>query len=73
MTWRDKAACKTQGVAVFFSRRDTNQNIEALTFCNLCPVRAECLSYAAEIEGEGLRYGVFGGVQAADRGPFKSA
>jgi WhiB family redox-sensing transcriptional regulator len=73
MTWRDEAACKAQGVALFFSRRDTNQNAEALAFCKSCPVRAECLSYATDVEGDGLRYGVFGGVQASDRAPFKSA
>ena len=71
MTWRDEAACKNKGVSNFFARRDYPQNAEALKFCKECKVKKECLAFALEFEGEGLRYGVWGGVQAMDRMPRK--
>lgn len=72
VTWRDDAACKGQGVANFFARRDYPQNAEAVKFCKKCKVKKQCLAFAVEFEGDGLRYGLWGGVQAIERMPRKS-
>jgi hypothetical protein len=64
--WRDKAACKNRGVAIFFTRKGTPDHDEALSYCEVCLVRDECLAYATASE-EGLRYGIFGGISPSER------
>ena len=58
-TWRDEAACRTEGTALFFpkvpnfgrnragaiaARHEADETAKAV--CRTCPVQVECLSYA---------------------------
>lgn len=64
--WKERAACRGQGIAAWFSRRNTPEQESALQTCATCPVRSECLAHAQKNE-DTLRYGVFGGVAPAER------
>jgi WhiB family redox-sensing transcriptional regulator len=58
--WRDQAACRdvvTAEYDPFFS--DTAElQAEAITICETCPVRDDCLTFAVRT---GQQYGIWGG------------
>jgi hypothetical protein len=70
--WRGLAACVGQDTDLFFvtDRSAAGRAIrnQAKTFCNRCPVRAECLYDALEHETPGVRpYGIRAGLVAGQR------
>ena len=63
MDWQDQAACAGAPTEIFFpDRGGASEVAKALTYCNRCPVRAECLEYGLwELEG------IFGGTGDTER------
>jgi len=56
-TWIDQAACKGMDTNLFLPERgDWRKQREAVTVCNGCPVKWNCLAY-----GLGERQGIWGG------------
>lgn len=55
--WRQRAACAGEDPELWFSTRPADQR-RAQAICGACPVRAECLEWAAET---GQLYGIWGG------------
>ncbi|MDA8380329.1 MAG: WhiB family transcriptional regulator [Actinomycetota bacterium] len=62
-TWREKAACRGLGPAVFFPA-PSEPATEAYSICRGCPVTAECLAYAFDHR---ITYGVWGGMSVRRR------
>ena len=57
--WRDAAACRTMGPALFWPKRGAASTFDAaIAVCAGCPVREPCLEYAL---AHGIRSGVWGG------------
>lgn len=47
MSWRHRAACIGQPIALFFQDRGRNdQTLKARALCRDCPVRLDCLDFA---------------------------
>ncbi len=77
--WMKRAACGPGDVNIFFPAgeaggRETTKKINnsgyapARSICGGCPVRAECLAAAMEIEGgSSTRYGMYGGAAPVER------
>lgn len=61
--WQDEALCAEVGGRLFFPERGESAG-DAKRVCKLCPVRAECLSFAVT---EGIRWGVWGGMDEDER------
>lgn len=53
--WMQEAACRDMDVNLFFSGE---RQREARAVCVVCPVRAECLSYAVD---NSIHHGTWGG------------
>jgi WhiB family redox-sensing transcriptional regulator len=69
MDWKEDAACKGIGIAIFFNRRTAEERQTALNLCAKCPVREECLDYALDHEASTtLRIGIWGGTIPKERG-----
>ncbi|MFI1723887.1 histone-like nucleoid-structuring protein Lsr2 [Streptomyces sp. NPDC020489] len=66
LQWQDRAACAGEDLELFFSRSAADR-ANAVAICHDCPVRAECLYEQLQYETADGRYGVFGGLTAADR------
>lgn len=64
--WRDSAACKDVGAALFFY--DAGENIGAKEVCSECAVRADCLQDALDNDE---RFGVWGGMAYEDRKAYR--
>ncbi|MFD6294552.1 WhiB family transcriptional regulator [Streptomyces sp. NPDC060235] len=65
LAWQERAACRAYGSGDFFS--DSQIRIrQAKRVCSVCPVRRQCLDMALRAEDQS-RYGVFGGLTAAER------
>jgi WhiB family redox-sensing transcriptional regulator len=68
--WRSEAACTDHHPDLFFPSEDAPaelvrvQEATAKAICRSCPVAGICLSTAL---GQGLAYGVWGGLSADDR------
>lgn len=62
--WMRNAACRGLATATFFPPRGIPVT-EAKRVCAGCPVRAECESYAVEVEGP--LAGVWGGLSERER------
>jgi hypothetical protein len=58
----DQAACKTADPEVFFNG-DENSVATAKSYCALCPVIMQCLTYALTND----EYGVWGGTTMSER------
>lgn len=57
--WRDQAACKAYDPSLWFPERGETKKAEtAKSICAGCPVRAECLDYAAR---NAMDTGIWGG------------
>ena len=61
--WRILRACRSKPVSFFFPSNVADYK-KAVSFCNKCPVKQECLNYALENE---IVYGVWGGTGEKDR------
>jgi len=64
--WQERAACRLAGFGAGLAPEDaTHEQIARhaerfqRTYCDVCPVRAECHAFAVEA---GAKHGVFGGV-----------
>lgn len=60
-TWRGKAACRTAPPEIFFPDGDdwkAEGQAVARDWCDDCPVRLDCLTWARETR---VPYGVWGG------------
>lgn len=71
--WADKAACRGIPLTVFYDDIEDDRPgavQQALSFCNKCAVRAECLDSAMREEGAAPagRYGLRGGLLPDERG-----
>jgi len=64
--WHAQAACRGAGPELFLPERGSRRYVEALTYCEGCPVRQECLASAFEF-GERWTSGVWGGTTRRDR------
>lgn len=62
-TWRDSALCASVGGNVFFPEKGEPTR-PAKSVCRRCPVTAECLAYALDIDA---RHGVWGGLSERER------
>jgi WhiB family redox-sensing transcriptional regulator len=67
--WRHRAACRDADPEIFFPVAESGPALaraqaEALDYCAVCPVRAECLAYALD---SGEEFGVWGGMTAEQR------
>ena len=61
--WQDRAACFGIDPDVFFPISEEEAG-PALTFCNVCTIREECLAWALK---NGERYGVWGATTEQQR------
>lgn len=65
LVWADRAACRGRDVNEFFT--DDKRRVEQIkNVCAACTVRELCLAEALRAE-DTSRYGVFGGLTAAER------
>lgn len=64
--WQEQAACRGVGPDIFFPERGGSTS-EARAYCEVCPVTAECGSYAESLEDQMGRFGVWGGMAANQR------
>lgn len=76
MSWRDRAACAGLPIETFYPRTSGGRRrkdgtnsyaAEAKKVCADCPVRADCLTYVLDVEASAPRFGVWGGLTAAER------
>lgn len=75
-SWREKAACVSHPVALWYSSPDTDRSINgsprrktpaeqaAIAICEVCPVKAPCLQYALDAKEPA---GIFGGLTEPER------
>jgi WhiB family redox-sensing transcriptional regulator len=64
-TWEDLARCKGSSPAAFFPYTETEASLKEVQteFCDLCPVRGQCLARALVNEDSGY----YGGTSTAQR------
>lgn len=62
--WRERAACRGKGPALFYP--DEWHGTAAKAVCGRCPVRAECLDFALSVPVDQDR-GVWGGLTEGER------
>ncbi len=67
MTWRDDAACLGADPDLFYPDKGEDTRQVVRVFCNRCPVTAECLAFALDMELSSLRYGIWGGTTVVQR------
>jgi WhiB family redox-sensing transcriptional regulator len=66
--WQNRAACLGEDATPTFDKPLGAKSKEFVRkFCGGCEVKAECLAFAMETEKTSVRYGVFGGLTAAER------
>ena len=63
--WRLDAACVGLPLEVFFPAGDV-VTPDAEDACAICPVRAECLAYATDLDNP-QKFGVWGGATEQER------
>jgi WhiB family redox-sensing transcriptional regulator len=62
--WHRQAACKGADPDLFFPERGTRRPVQALAYCESCPVRQECLASALKVA---TTTGVWGGTTGQAR------
>ncbi len=72
LKWQDRAACAEIGTEAFFPEHGANRIAvgRARAVCAQCPVEAECLEYALDVEarpGVFGRHGIYGGKSPDER------
>lgn len=66
--WRRDAACLGEPLEIFFPDGNTDDKWDqALTVCNRCPVRMDCLALVMDLDDFSDRYGMFGGLTPSER------
>jgi WhiB family redox-sensing transcriptional regulator len=74
MSWRHRAACRTEEPELFFPIGTTEpaqvQLAEAKSVCSGCPVVSQCLAWAMET---GQASGVWGGMSEDERRDLRRA
>ena len=74
MHWRDRAMCLDVEPEVFYPAAlrpgARSHNNEALKLCGMCPVKAECLDWAYEINDQ---WAVLGGLTVRQRAKTRAA
>ena len=60
--WRNAARCRTANAEDLFVSGAAQR--EARSFCQVCPVRTECLAYALD---QRIEFGVWGGTTERER------
>lgn len=68
LAWQDDALCAQHDLGPLF--QDARHAAAAIRWCNVCPVRSECLATAMSLERgfkAGDRSGVWGGFTPAER------
>lgn len=68
--WRSRAVCIGAPHDAFFppDRKFTSKTWQtARTYCDRCPVRAQCLAIALEVDVSEDRWGMFGGMTPSER------
>ena len=70
--WRHRAACRDADPEIFFSVAESGPALataeaEALAWCAVCPVRAQCLAFALSA----LPHGIAGGMTAEQRAALR--
>jgi WhiB family redox-sensing transcriptional regulator len=72
--WQRRAACRTLPTKLFFATGTSDiarwDQERAKAVCKTCPVRNDCLEFALET---GEAFGVWGGLNADERGVLKKA
>ncbi|WP_069773060.1 WhiB family transcriptional regulator [Streptomyces sp. LUP30] len=66
LVWADQAACRGQQLDDFFAEAKLRME-QAKRVCASCPVRSQCLAEAFRAEDPSARFGVYGGLTAAER------
>ncbi len=59
-SWKTQAACQGQEQTMFFDERKSGGK----AFCNVCPVKADCLDWALLTD---QRFGIWGGMSTLER------
>ena len=62
-TWQTRGECNGAPQEIFFTERGETKK-RALSYCNVCPVRQECLDYALDNDE---RFGIWGGKSERQR------
>lgn len=75
-SWWDSAACRGQGVALFFPATGspaayTRALANARQVCDVCPVWAPCLEVARSVAPSVDHFGVYGGTDHLDRAALR--
>jgi WhiB family redox-sensing transcriptional regulator len=65
--WQDEGLCKETDPEVFYPEKGGSVRDGKLV-CFACPVRAQCLQYALELDE---KFGIWGGLSARERRPLK--
>jgi WhiB family redox-sensing transcriptional regulator len=65
--WRERAGCAGTDPEVFYPLENGRGAAAVWLVCAGCPVRSECLADAMASEHPGMRWGVVGGLTAAER------
>lgn len=77
LTWYQKALCRNEDIDPdlwFPDRHDTPQARRAKTWCNVCPVKNQCLSEALALQAAGLSVdGIWGGTDWLQRKSLHAA
>lgn len=61
--WQDLSLCVQTDPDIFFPEKG-GSTAPAMSVCNACPVRQQCLDYAIEND---IRHGIWGGTSDNDR------
>jgi WhiB family transcriptional regulator, redox-sensing transcriptional regulator len=61
--WQEQAACRGVDVELFFSVEEADVAL-ALSYCDRCPVRPQCLAHAMT---DREAFGVWGGMRENER------
>lgn len=71
--WQDDAACVGKDPDAWFpDPSDIRGTENAISVCNGCPVRSQCLELAVAAEADGVtRHGIFGGLTPVQRTPVQ--
>jgi WhiB family redox-sensing transcriptional regulator len=64
MSWWDRAVCKEAPPDIFYPKSKRAVPRETIQWCQICPVRTECLEHALEA---GEDQGIWGGMTPLQR------
>lgn len=66
LAWADRAACRGRELDDFFAESKLRMQ-QAKRVCARCPVSRQCLAEVLRAEESSARFGVYGGLTAAER------